>query len=481
MDAGQPDEADGLTQLLGDQVVRSSWARLPSEAVAHSLRAFVNFMGCAFGGVRHEAVQRAWVALGDDSSTDGPIATTTPIPAPLSALLICMSASVHAFDDTHADAIVHPSSIVGSALLGLIRRRRTSVTGQLFLLAFAWGIEVACRLSKCLSVAPAQADLGWSQSGVTGAVGAAAACGKVLGLSSGGMSQALGIAASLSSGLRVAHGTMAMHLVPAQAAALGAQAALLAEAGFTGPANALEARHGFLSLFARVPHLASLTDALGVRFELMRITFKAYPCGVVNHAVIDACLALRGQTRLDIRDVLKVELRVPKVTALLCDRQRPSNELEAQVSVQHWAAVSLLQGAAGLPEGAQAMIENAEVSALRERCDVVVVPEFSSQSAAVRILRRDGTRLEKHIPCFRGSREAPLSDAAIDRKFLNQSELILGATGAKAALERCRKLATLEEVATLWPELTPDETPLPCGVKTDCNSDGRTHRWLRRI
>jgi 2-methylcitrate dehydratase PrpD len=425
------------------------------------LRAFVNFMGCAIGGMRHEAVQRARLALGDDSSTDRH--TITASPAPLSVLLICMSASVHAFDDTHADAIVHPSSIVGSALLGLIRRRRRAVTGQLFLLAFAWGIEIACRLSKCLSVSPAQADLGWSQSGVTGAVGAAAACGKVLGLSSVGMIHALGIAASLSSGLRVAHGTMAMHLVPAQAAALGAQAALLAEAGFTGPANALEDRHGFLSLFARVPHLASLTDALGVRFELMRITFKAYPCGVVNHAVVDACLALREETRLNIRDVVKVELLVPKVTALLCDRRRPTNELEAQVSVQHWAAVSLLQGSAGVPEGSQAMIENTDVSGLRERCDVVVVPELSSQSAAVRILRRDGTSVEKHIRCFRGSLEAPLSDEAIDQKFLHQSELTLGATGAKAALERCRKLTTLDDLASLWPELPPDATPLPLG------------------
>jgi 2-methylcitrate dehydratase PrpD len=448
----------GLTRLLGARVATSRWEELPPQAMEHSVRAFVNFMGCALGGACHEAVQRTRLALLGDGST-AQYSPTDKADAPLLALLNCMRASVHAFDDTHADAIVHPSSIVGAALVALTARLRAPVTGQSLMLAFAWGIELACRLSKCLSVPPAQADVGWSQSGVTGAVGAAAACGKVLALTSDQMTAALGIAASLSSGLRVAHGTMTMHLVPSQAASLGVQAALLARTGFTGPANALEGTHGFLSLFAAVPNPGSLTEGLGVRFELLRLTFKAYPCGAVIHSVVDACLALRHEHRLDARDVEKIELLVPRVTATLTDRRHPRNEFEAQVSVQHWAAVSLLQGAAGIAQASQTTIDNAEVRSLRERCDVVVVPELAAETATVRILRLDGIQVEQHVTHRLGSLAAPLSDAAIDRKFLQQSELTLGAAGAKAALAACRSVPRLDDVARAWPEVLTGVTP----------------------
>jgi len=43
----------------------------------------------------------------------------------------------------------------------------------------------------------------------------------------------------------------------------------------------------FFALFAHEASTASLVDNLGIRFELLANTFKAYPCGIVIHAVID--------------------------------------------------------------------------------------------------------------------------------------------------------------------------------------------------
>lgn len=41
------------------------------------------------------------------------------------------------------------------------------------------------------------------------------------------------------------------------------------------------------------PTISEVTEDLGERWELLRNTYKPYPCGIVIHAVIDVCLVLR--------------------------------------------------------------------------------------------------------------------------------------------------------------------------------------------
>ena len=41
------------------------------------------------------------------------------------------------------------------------------------------------------------------------------------------------------------------------------------------------------------PDLDALAGGLGERFEVLRNTYKAYPCGIVIQPIIDACLKLR--------------------------------------------------------------------------------------------------------------------------------------------------------------------------------------------
>ena len=444
-------DLSSLTYRIACQIERAHWSDLPKEVSEHALSAFVNFVGCAAAGSRHDAVDFAERALSvpGSSGTSAVIGRPTQTHDQLSALLNAIGASVYAYDDTHAEAIVHPSSIVGSALVAMAGTLQ-KVDGPKFLLSFAWGLEVMCRLSKALSVTPAKADIGWSQSGVTGAIGAAVACGKLLDLNPTLLCSAIGIAASLSSGLRVAHGTMTMHLVPAQAAATGVQAVKLAINGFTGPNNALEGRNGFLSLFAKTAHIPSLEDDLGKRFELLSIGFKAYPCGIVIHAVIDACLQIRSQHALDLNNIASVCLLVPELTVALADRREPRTEFEAQVSVQHWAAATLLQGVAGIKQGMQETIDDDSVRTLRNRCQVIGIPNMDSDAAEIQITLVDGKKLSFRVDHGIGSLENPLTDEQIDFKFLNQVRVVLGESFANELLRKSRLIASIDDVANIW-------------------------------
>jgi len=90
---------------------------------------------------------------------------------------------------------------------------------------------------------------GWSVPVVSAAIGAGLAAGLMLGLPQSQLRNALGICATQAAGLRAADGTDAGPLQAGKAAFNAVEAALLARAGFTGPAEPLDGRRGLFALF----------------------------------------------------------------------------------------------------------------------------------------------------------------------------------------------------------------------------------------
>lgn len=447
---------DNLSRCLAKRITNYRWNKLPSAVREHAKWSFVNFLGCAIAGSDHDAVKRAGralhvKALSGESVLLGRLSRTMP---DLAALLNCIAASVHAFDDTHADSIVHASSVVGSAVIAMSGSIPRPVSGQMLLEAFACGVELMCRLSKAISAPRAQIDRGWSQSGLTGSIGSAAACSKLMGASRDELLRSMGIAASLASGLRVAHGTMTMHLVPANAAHLGVQAASLSRQGFTGPVDGLEGRHGFLRLFCSNPEASWLIDDWDARFEIRSNMFKAYPCGIVIHPVIDACLRLHQQLRPAATAIKAVQIVVSPAAAKLADRMDPTNEFQAQVSLQHWASAVLLHGKAGIAEGLLKTVQDPTVRKLRTRCAVRPSDGLSVDAADVRVTLRDGSRRRCVIGHCKGSVANPLTKEELTLKFLEQASRVLGVRRASHVLMRLRGFDEVGNVNRVWRRLS---------------------------
>jgi len=449
--------ADGLSDFA-DLIADSRWEALPEDVQRHTVRTFVNFLGCAIGGGQHDAVERAEQALLLQGTTGRAfvVGRGAGYPPAVAALLNGVAGAVNAFDDTHAQATIHAGPPVGAALLSLIGVLDTPVRGADFLAAYAWGLELAFRLSKAVSVAPANGDLGWSQTGIAAPVGAAAACGRLLGLSPKQILWAIGIAASLACGQRAAHGTMAMHLAPGRASAAGLEAALLARAGFTGPEAGIDGKMGYLALFAKEAAPEYLTDGLGERFELLANMFKPYPCGIVFHAVIDACLALSTTQGLSADFVESLIVEVPEIAIRLADNPQPDGVFAAQVSIQHWAAAALLRGKAGLEEGSLAAVLDPQIVVLREKCRLVSRADLGSDAAVV-TLRFDGGRSRSvEITHGIGSLANPIGDAGIAGKFLEQASRLLGDEAAKALLAQCWAIPDSDNIEQIVSALAGD-------------------------
>jgi len=436
-----------ITQELSRFVLETSLSDISTETKHAASRAFVNIIGCMLSGSQHELVDvtaRALLPFGGTpaSSLVGRPEKTDMLTA---ALINCLSSAAYSFDDTHSATMLHPSGATAAALLALSESR--DMSGDEFLLAFILGVEIASRLSMAVSTPPAVGNIGWSQSGIAAGIGAAAAGAKVLGLTEQQTRAAIAIAALQSSGLRVALGTMAGSLIFAHAAQCGLRAAILAQAGMTAPSSPIEGKHGFLDLYAEQAHAPYLTENLGSRYAVTDLTYKPYPCGIVNHPAIDAALRWR-QLGHDYRSINAIRLTASSNAVTLGSRRHPANPLEAKVSLCHWISAALVYGRAGIAEVEQAVINDPEVIRLREVIELTGDSNLWSEAAV--LLVSTATGQEKiAIDCCKGSAANPMSDEDLDNKFRGQALLRMDEERATELLDACWRIGDFPSAAEL--------------------------------
>jgi 2-methylcitrate dehydratase PrpD len=410
----------GLTQELARFVVESRWSSIPTEINHEAKRALLNWAGCAIGGCRDEAVDTALAAL---SEFAGRPQTTVlgrgeRMDILNAAALNALSSNILDFDDTHLRTVIHPTVPVAAAVIALAEHSRA--TGAQLLHAFILGVEVECRVGNAIS--PEHYNAGWHITATCGIFGAAAACAKLLDLDAKTTAWAFGIAASQAAGTTGAHGSMTKSWNMANAARNGLMAALLAAKGFTSTEQALEGERGFTRVFAQRRDLDEIIRGLGETWELAQNTYKPYPCGIVAHPVIDACLALRDDARVTPDAVERVELRVHPLVRMLMGNAAPLTGLEAKLSVQHCAAAALIYGQVGVREFTDACVNDRAVAALRARATLVEDPAMPKEAAGATMHVSGGSTFDKYVPHATGSLDRPMSDEALGRKFHSLAE-----------------------------------------------------------
>lgn len=446
----------GPTAELARYVHDLELASVPDSARHAAKRALVNIVGCCVGGARHEIVETAIRALlpFGGPPTSGLLGRRERSDALSASLFNALSSAAYSFDDTHAQTILHPTGAVAAALLALAGQR--PMPGDTFLLALISGVEVAARVSKAISVAPARGHIGWSQTGVAAGIGAAAGVAKAMQLDARAIGWAIGHAAQQASGLRVAHGTMSATMIFGNAAQGGLRSALLAQQGMEGPAAPLEGQYGFTDLFAMEPHLAYLTEGLLTNFEVTALAYKPYPCGVVIHPAVDAAIVWHQGHHAPGDPIAGVRVRLHPSALALGFRRHPANALEAKVSLYHWIAVALAFGRAGLAEGQQSVIDDPQVVRLRDAIEAEPDEKLTSEAAELSVTCQSGRRNEKTIQHCKGSVANPMTDTDLADKFRGQTGLLLNAAASMRLLDACWRIEQSGDVAELISLAQPD-------------------------
>ena len=407
----------GTTETLARFVVDTKWEDIPENARHEAKRALLNFFAVALAGCRTEPVELALKSLAEFSG--GRQATVIGrrerIDALSAAFLNAAGANVFDYCDTHLPTVVHPTAPLAPAALAMAELRK--ISGPQFLTAFVLGFEIECRVGAAVS--PGHYPKGWHITSTCGVFAAAAAAGKLLGLGVQAMVWAFGTAATQSAGLCECLGWPAKSVSVGNAARNGLWSALLAERGFSGPAEPLAGSQGFFAVMDEPVNWDGLLAGLGSDWQVANNSLKPYPAGFVIHPLLDLALDWRRANPDAV--VERVRARGNPLLLQRTDRPDVGTGRESQVSLQHAVAAALVRGRAGLDEFTDACVGDPGVSAMRRKVEVAANPGLSTIAAEMDFVTADGRTHTVSTQATRGSAANPLKDAEIEDKLRTEA------------------------------------------------------------
>ncbi|WP_116083595.1 MmgE/PrpD family protein [Tropicimonas sp. IMCC34011] len=337
------------------------------------------------------------------------------------------------FDDTHQQAIVHPTAAVMPTMLAIGQARATS--GREALAAYCIGMEIAVRIGA--AVQAGFHHTGFHATGVIAHFSSAVTAGRLMGSDAAQHVAAMGIAGSTASGIQVflEEGAWTKRLHPGWAAAAGITAATLAQSGFKAPTRVFEGRFGLfhthLHEHAENVDYSYLTDGLGERWMMADTALKPYPVCHFIHGAADAAAELHPQ--IGGTEITKVEIRLPKDTLPIVaepieQKRNATNEYEAKFSAPFVVAAMLLRGRFGLPDLTDAALADADTRAVAARCSCEVDPDTRWPdyfSGGVKVTLSDGRVLEAHVPVNSGAGERQLDVDGVTKKYMMNAGLAI--------------------------------------------------------
>ena len=428
--------------------------RVPDDALLQAKRCLLDTLGVALAGSREESARTVARWLGDQGGRPeaSVLGRTLRLPAADAALANGTAAHALDFDDVSLPMRGHPSAPLLPAVLALGEAAGSS--GRDLLTAFALGFEVEAKLGR--AIGGAHYALGWHATSTLGALGAAAACARLLRLDAGRAQTALGIAASLASGLQQNFGSMTKPLHAGWAARSGVVAAQLAARGLTAGAEAIEGPSGFLRARSggAGPDLAPF-EALGQPFEIVSpgVGVKLYPCCYATHRAVDAVLELRAAHGIEPVGVARVRVEVNRGGLMPLRAEPSATGLEAKFSLEYCLAAALLDGRLGLSSFADEAVRRPAVSELMAKVKAGEGEEAAEFPiggyAEVRIALSDGSEYGTRVDVPRGDPSRPLSWGELAAKFRDCAAAVFSAEAREQALALVEGLEDLADVTGL--------------------------------
>jgi len=434
------------TQILAQFITESRFDALPEVLRHEGRRSILNHVGCALGVARDPAVIAAHAVMQESSGK--PSATVYGQRDKLSvmeaAFVNAIASNLLDYDDTHLRTVIHPSAPVAPVAFAL--GEEIGASGAEVLHAFLLGAEITCRIGNAVS--PGHYARGWHITASCGVFGAAAAAARLLRLSAEQTADALGIAASQSGSIVENLATAAKNIGVGNAARNGILAARFAARGYRAAPLALEGQLGWARAMGDEPVLTEITEGLGQRWEIARNTYKPYAAGIVFHAVIDACLALRESLGAAVAHITRVTVAGDALLLARGDRV-VRNERDTRVSIHHCAAIALVLGRAQVTDFEMPSVQDPELAALRAKVVAECDTSLPRGAARVTITLANGSTHQAYVEHPRGSAENPLSDAELAAKYRANAALGGTTVQAEAQISALRALDQAPSIAPL--------------------------------
>ncbi|MEW6543083.1 MAG: MmgE/PrpD family protein [Nitrospirota bacterium] len=459
-----------IADRLADYSRSLSFTTLPPDAIHEAKRRLLDSLGCAFGSWSAEPCRIARriaqsVKVPGGATLWGTGWKTLP---DLAAFANGALVRYLDFNDTYlSKEPAHPSDNLSAALaVGETVRASGKQVVEAIVLAY----EVQCRLCDAAALRPR----GWDH--VTyGPFSSTLAAAKLLKLSEEQTVQAVNLAGVANVALRQTRvGALSMWKACAfsNAARNGVFAALLAQAGMTGPSPIFEGAKGFTSLVSGPLDLPPLggqrqTDGQPAPFKILETYIKHYPVEYHAQTAVEAALVVRDQLLKAegpsaLAGITEVEIGSYDVAIEIIGRDeekwRPRTRETADHSFPYCVAVALLDGTVTLKSFGPRRLADPTLHRLMQKVRVVRLEDFADwypQAMPTRVTVRTeaGKEYVKQVDFPLGHPRNPMSDREVEEKFRALAGGRLDRGRAGKVIEAVWRLDRLKDTGELMPLL----------------------------
>jgi len=350
----------------------------------------------------------------------------------------------HVFDidDGNRFCNLHSGSAVIPAVLAVCETR--DLPFDALIRGTIIGFEAAARVALC--VQPSHRMHGFHASGTCGTIGAALGVAAALGMTEQEMKDCLSAGVAAASGLLEMQENVS-NLKPynlGHAAMNGVTAVSMVLAGFCGPVDPLGGKRGFLPSLSDEYTTDWLEKEPDGHYLIQDSYHKSYAACRHCHAAIDSTLALRLQEGVDDPENIEhITIRIYAQGAHGHDHKDCPGVVSAKMSVPFAVCLSLVNGAAGIPDYTEETIRDTRVLQLLQRTTVEVDDGMTAlvpkkRPAEVILTMRDGRVLNCRTDVARGEPELPLTRDAFIRKF--RDLMVYGGKTAAQAEALCSRI-----------------------------------------
>ncbi|MBA1200676.1 MmgE/PrpD family protein [Pseudomonas capeferrum] len=422
------------TQALATFLADLHYDQIPAEVLARTEELFLDWIGSALAsqGAHPIPLFERWAERMGPVDGRAKILVNGRGTSPYFAALV-NGASSHLVeqDDLHNSSVLHPATVVFSAVLAAAQDLDKS--GKDLLLASVAGYEAGIRIGEFMGRSHYRI---FHTTATVGTLAAAVGVGKLLGLDKEQFINLLGSAGTQAAGLweflRDAADSKQLHT--AKAAADGLLAAYMTKDGLTGARNILEGDQGIAAGMSTDADPARLSDRLGTRWALIETSFKFHASCRHTHPAADALLYLMQREGLRHDQIAKVVTRVHQGAIDVLGRVvKPASVHQAKFSMGAVLGLIAVHGSAQLIEFRDLALTDAAVDAFREKVEMQLDPEVDTAYPArwlgrVIVTTTDGRTLTAAIDEPKGDPGNTLSRPELEAKF----QRLLAFSGARS-------------------------------------------------
>src|SRR5205809_5251413 len=233
----------------------------------------------------------------------------------------------------------------------------------------------------------------------------------------------------------------------------GAESALLARDGFSGPEHIIDGKEGLFTVFKHVQYkgqpatfdgealVKDLPNSKESHYRILDCGMKSFPVEVLSHAPLTAMMKTVKEHKIKANDVKEIKVEViARAADILGDphKYRPDSKETADHSLPYCMAAGLVDGMVTPLQFKEERVRDKALIPIMDKVKVVANEEFEAlfpkfQPSRVTITTNDGKSHSTRVDVPKGDPRDPMTEDEISVKFTALGGDVIGK-------DRCKKL-----------------------------------------